>query len=123
MPQSRTLYIGTEVHQASIAVASVAQEHHAWVVAPALIPKKAGDWGTPNRRDAIKLARLRRAEDLPPVPGPQGEAKARRALGRARQAAPGRHTAFLRRPDSCSPGSAPCGPAPLRWRSAGGGKA
>ena len=32
MPQSRTLYIGLDVHKESIAVAYVAQEHHAEVV-------------------------------------------------------------------------------------------
>src|SRR5215470_5833047 len=117
MHQSRTLYIGLDVHKESIALAYVAQEHHAevvslgaigtrqcdidplirkmqakskhlvfvyeagpcgywlyrylthkgqvcWVVAPSLIPKKAGDRVKTNRRDAIKLARLLRSGDL-----------------------------------------------------------
>src|SRR5262245_20158689 len=38
-----------------------------WGVAPSLIPKKPGDRVTTNRRDAIKLARLMRSGDLPPV--------------------------------------------------------
>ena len=40
-----------------------------WVVAPSLSPKTAGDRGQPNRRDALTLARLRRAGALPPVSG------------------------------------------------------
>jgi transposase len=120
MPQSRTLDVGLDVHQESIAVAYVANAHEAevvslgsigtrqgdidtrirrlpsksphlvfgyeagpcgyWldrdltktgdvcgVVAPARIPKKAGDRVQTHRRDAIKLARLMRAGDLPPV--------------------------------------------------------
>src|SRR5215471_10671823 len=120
MHQSSTLYIGLDVHKESIAVAYVAQEHHAavvslgtigtrqcdidqlirqlqsqstplvfvyeagpcgywlsrsltqngqvcWVVAPSLIPTKPGDRVKTNRRDAIKLARLRRSGDLTPV--------------------------------------------------------
>src|SRR5262245_57760695 len=35
--------------------------HVCWVVAPSLIPKKAGDRVKTNRRDAIKLARLMRS--------------------------------------------------------------
>jgi transposase len=38
-----------------------------WVVAPSLMPKKAGDRVTTDRRDAIQLARLRRSGDLSPV--------------------------------------------------------
>ncbi len=38
-----------------------------WVVAPALIPKKAGDRVKTDRRDARQLARLRRSGDLTPV--------------------------------------------------------
>jgi transposase len=41
--------------------------HHGWVVAPSLMPQKAGDRVTTDRRDAIPLARLRRSGDLPPV--------------------------------------------------------
>jgi transposase len=37
------------------------QGHACWVVAPALIPHKAGDRVNTHRRDAIQLARLRRS--------------------------------------------------------------
>ena len=120
MNQSSTLDVGMDVHQESIAVADVAEAHHAevvylgaigtrqceidqlirnmpskstqlgfvdeagpcgyglsryltkkghvcWVVAPSLIPNKAGDRVTTNRREAIQLARLRRSGDLTPV--------------------------------------------------------
>jgi len=38
-----------------------------WVVAPSLIPKKAGDRVKTDRRDAVQLARLMRSGDLTPV--------------------------------------------------------
>jgi len=38
-----------------------------WVVAPSLIPKKAGDRVKTDRRDALQLARLMRSGDLTPV--------------------------------------------------------
>lgn len=38
-----------------------------WVVAPSLIPNKAGDRVNTDRRDAIQLARLMRWGDLTPV--------------------------------------------------------
>ena len=177
MPQSRTLSIGMDVHKDAIAVASVAQEHHAevvslgaigtrqcdidqlirkmqsksqylvfvyeagpcgswlyryltqkghvcWVVAPSLIPKKAGDRVKTNRRDAIKLARLMRSGDLTPVHVPQGEDEAMRDLCRAREeairdlkAAKFRRKAFLLRQDIRSTGRATWGPAHLRWLS------
>jgi hypothetical protein len=56
-----------------------------WVVAPSVSPKKLGDRVTTNRRDAIQLARLRRAGDLPPVYVPQGDDAAMRDLCRARE--------------------------------------
>lgn len=54
------------------------------VVAPSLIPKKAGDRVKTDQRDAITLARLLRSGDLTPVwvPGPEDEAL--RDLVRAR---------------------------------------
>jgi transposase len=138
MSQSRTLYVGMDVHKDSIAVAYVGQEHHAeviyfgaigtrqcasdqlirkmqsksthlvfvyeagpcgywlyrsltkkghvcWVVAPSLIPKKAGDRVTTNRRDAMQLARLMRSGDLTPVSVPQVANEAIRDLSRARE--------------------------------------
>lgn len=46
------------------------------VVAPSLIPKKAGDQVKTDRRDAVPLARLMRSGDLTPVyvPKPEDEA-------------------------------------------------
>ena len=177
MHQSSTLSIGLDVQKESIAVAYVAQEHHAavvslgtigtrqcdidqlirkmqsksthllfvseagpcgywlsrsltqkghvcWVVAPSLIPKKPGDRVKTNRRDAIKLARLRRSGDLTPVYVPQVEDEAMRDLCRAReetiralQAAKFQRKAFLLRHDSRSTGRATWSPAHLRWLS------
>src|ERR687888_545153 len=59
--------------------------HVCWVVAPSLIPKKAGDRVKTNRRDAIKLARLMRSGDLTPVYVPAVEDEAMRDLCRARE--------------------------------------
>jgi transposase len=137
MRQSRTLYLGWAVHQDSMAVAYVAQEHGAevsylgaigrrqcdldqlirtmqskaphlifvyevgpcgdwlyrsctktgddcWVVAPSLVPQKAGDRLKTDRRDAMPLARLARSGDLTVVDGPNGEDEAIRDLTRAR---------------------------------------
>jgi transposase len=77
------------------------------VVAPSWIPKKPGERGKTNRRDAITLARLMRAGDLPPVYVPQGDDAAIRDLCRAREetlrdlkAAKCRRKAFLLRQDS-----------------------
>jgi transposase len=177
MHQSSTLYVGMDVHKDSIAVAYVAQEHHAeviylgaigtrqcdidqlirkmrskskqlvfvyeagpcgywlyryltkqghvcWVVAPSLIPKKAGDRVKTNRRDAIQLARLMRSGDLTPVYVPQVEDEAIRDLSRAREdalrdlkTAKHRLKAFLLRHDSRYTGQATWGPAHLRWLS------
>ena len=138
MNQSSTLYVGMDVHKESIAVAYVAEEHHAevvylgaigtrqcdidqlirkmqsksqhllfvyeagpcgywlyryltkkghvcWVVAPSLIPKRAGDRVKPDRRDAMQLARLRRSGDLTPVYVPAVDDEAIRDLSRARE--------------------------------------
>ena len=178
MPQSRTLYVGLDVHKDAIAVAYVAKAHDAevidlgtigtrqadidqlvrqlqskakhlvfvyeagpcgswlyrdltrkgsdcWVVAPSLIPKKAGDRVKPDRRDAVQLARLMRSGDLTPVDVPAVEDEAIRALSRAREdaicdlkAAKFRLNALLLRQDSRSMGRATWGPAHVRWRSA-----
>jgi transposase len=182
MTQSSTRYVGRDVHQESLAVAYVAEEHQAavislgslgtrqcdidrrirtlpstshqlvlvsdagpcgswrsrdrpkkghigWVVAPSLLPKKAGDRVNTTRRDAIPLARLRRSGDRTPVSVPQGEDDAIRDLSRAReealrdlQTAKQRLNAFLLRHDLRSTGRATGGPAHLRhlrWRSEG----
>jgi transposase len=98
--------------------------HACWVVAPSLIPKKAGDRGKTNRRDAIQLARLMRSGDLTPVYVPQVADEAIRDLSRAwedalrdRKTAKHRLKAFLLRHDIRSTGQATWGPAHLRWLS------
>src|SRR2546425_8904680 len=50
--------------------------HACWVVAPSLIPKKAGDRVKTDRRDAGPLARLVRSGDLTPVYVPTVEDEA-----------------------------------------------
>ena len=52
-----------------------------WVVAPSLIPKKAGDRVKTDRRDAVQLARLMRSGDLTPVYVPTVEDEAIRDRG------------------------------------------
>jgi transposase len=175
MHQSRTLSVGRDVHQDSIAVASVAEDHPpdvvflgaigtrqcdidhlirklqskgqhlvfvyeagpcgywlsryltkkghvCWVVAPSLLPQKAGDRVKTDRRDAVQLARLMRSGDLTPVSVPQVEAEAIRDLSRAREdaiqdlkAAQYRLKALLLRHDIRHTGRATWGPAHLRW--------
>lgn len=58
--------------------------HGCLVVAPSLIPKKAGERIKTDRRDALKLARLLRAGELTPVWLPDAEQEAMRDLTRAR---------------------------------------
>jgi transposase len=60
---------------------------HCDVVAPTLVPTKAGDRVKTDRRDAIKLARCYRAGELTPVWVPDQEHEALRDLVRAREAA------------------------------------
>ena len=177
MSQSRTLFIGMDVHKDTIAVAYVAQEHGAevtylgtigtrqcdseqlvrkmpskakhlifvyeagpcgywlyrsltkkgyacWVVAPSLMPKKAGDRVKTDRRDAVQLARLARSGALTVVYVPTVDDEAMRDLTRARedalsdgQDAKFRLKAFLLRHDIRSTGRAHWGPAHLRWLS------
>jgi transposase len=96
-----------------------------WVVAPSLLPKKAGDRVNTDRREAMPLARLLRAGDLTPVSVPKGEDEALRDLCRARAEAIGdlkaakfRLNAFVRRHDMRYTGRATWSPAHLRWLSA-----
>jgi transposase len=98
--------------------------HACWVVAPSLIPKKAGDRVKTDRRDAIQLARLMRSGDLTPVYVPKLEDEAIRDLTRAREdaiedlkAAKFRLKAFLLRHDIRYTGRANWAPAHLRWLS------
>jgi transposase len=95
-----------------------------WVVAPSLIPKKAGDRVKTDRRDAVQLARLMRSGDLTPVYVPTVDDEAIRDLTRAREdalrdlkAAKFRLKAFLLRQDIRYTGRATWGPAHLRWLS------
>lgn len=55
------------------------------VVAPSLIPKKPGDRIKTNRRDAVSLARLLRADELTAVWVPGRDHEAMRDLTRARE--------------------------------------
>jgi transposase len=93
-----------------------------WVVAPSLIPKKAGDRVKTDRRDAVQLARLMRSGALTPVYVPKVEDEAIRDLTRAREdalrdlkAAKFRLKAFLLRHAIRYTGRASWGPAHLRW--------
>ncbi len=58
--------------------------HDCQVIAPSLIPKKAGDRIKTDRRDALKLSHLLRAGELTPVWVPDAEQGAMRDLTRAR---------------------------------------
>jgi transposase len=95
-----------------------------WVVAPSLIPKKAGDRVKTDRRDAVQLARLARSGDLTAVYVPKVEDEAIRDLSRAREdtigdlkAAKFRLKAFLLRHDIRYTGRATWNSAHLRWLS------
>jgi len=61
------------------------QGHACDVVAPSLIPRKAGERLKTDRRDALMLARLHRAGELTPVWVPGEEQEAIRDLTRARE--------------------------------------
>jgi transposase len=100
------------------------KDYDCWVVAPSLIPKKAGDRVKTDRRDAVQLARLARSGDLTAFYVPTGEDEAIRALSRAREdtigdlkAAKFRLKAFLLRHDIRYTGRANWSPAHLRWLS------
>jgi transposase len=60
---------------------------HCDVIAPSLVPIKAGDRVKTDRRDAVKLARCYRAGDLTPVFVPDAATEALRDLVRAREVA------------------------------------
>jgi transposase len=98
--------------------------HACWVVAPSLIPNKAGDRVKTDRRDAVQLARLMRSGDRTPVDVPAVEDDAMRDLSRAREdalhdlkTATFRLKAFLLRHDVRYTGRATWGPAHRRWLS------
>ncbi|PSU44571.1 IS110 family transposase [Photobacterium frigidiphilum] len=61
--------------------------HCCYVIAPSLIPKKTGDRVKTDKRDAAKLAKLFKAEELTPIYVPEAEDEAIRDLSRARETA------------------------------------
>ena len=92
------------------------------VVAPSLIPKKAGDRVKTDRRDALSLARLLRAGELTAVWVPDQAQEALRDLTRARedmkhlqQQARQRLSAFLLRHDRRFTGKCKWTQIHLRW--------
>lgn len=95
---------------------------HCLVVAPSLIPKKAGDRIKTDRRDALSLARLHRAGELTGVWVPDGAQEALRDLTRAREdmkllqrQAKQRLSAFLLRHGERYTGKAKWTQAHARW--------
>ncbi len=94
------------------------------VVAPSLIPRKAGDRVKTDRRDAITLARLMRSGDLSSIYVPQIGDEALRDLSRGRDDAmqdlkrsKRRLKSFLLRQDIRYEGRANWNAAHLRWLS------
>jgi transposase len=92
------------------------------VVAPSLIPKKAGDRVKTDRRDSLMLARLHRAGELTPVWVPDEAQEALRDLTRAREdmkhlqrQAKQRLLAFLLRHDKSYDGKSNWTQAHYRW--------
>lgn len=92
------------------------------VVAPSLIPKKAGDRVKTDRRDSLGLARLLRAGELTAVSVPDDEQEALRDLTRAREdlkhlqrQAKQRLLAFLLRHGRCYAGKSNWTQAHFRW--------
>jgi transposase len=61
--------------------------HCCYVIAPSLIPKKPGEKIKTDKRDALKLAKLLKSEDLTPIYVPEDEDEAIRDLSRARETA------------------------------------
>ena len=95
------------------------------VVAPSLIPKKAGDRVKTDRRDAVMLTRLYRAGELTAVWVPELEQEAIRDLTRAREDIKGmeRHArqrlgGFLLRHDKKYSGKSKWTPGYFRWLEA-----
>jgi len=100
----------------------VSQGHQCIVVAPSLIPKKAGDKVKTDKRDADQLVRLLRAGELTAVYVPNAEDEAIRDLSRAREdavlvmkSARQRLKSFLLRHNHRFDGSANWSEKHLRW--------
>src|SRR3974377_2007401 len=96
--------------------------HDCLVVAPSLVPKKAGDRVKTNRRDAMSLAKLLRAGELTAVWVPDERHEAMRDLSRARQAAKkdlqGKRqqiSSLMLRLGRVYPGKKTWGPAHMKW--------
>src|SRR5271156_4094370 len=96
--------------------------HDCIVVAPSLIPKKAGDRVKTNRRDAVGLAKVLRAGELTAVWVPDERHEAMRDLSRAREAArkdlKGKRqqvSSFMLRLGRHEPGKKAWGPAHMSW--------
>src|SRR5579859_7618913 len=96
--------------------------HECLVVAPSLIPKKAGDRVKTNRRDAVSLAKLLRAGELTAVWVPDERHEAMRDLSRARQAVKkdlqGKRqqiSSLMLRLGRHFPGKKTWGPAHMNW--------
>jgi len=96
--------------------------HDCLVVAPSLVPKKAGDRVKTNRRDAVSLAKLLRAGELTAVWVPDERHEAMRDLSRARQAVKkdlqGKRqqiSSLMLRLGRIYPGKTTWGPAHMRW--------
>ncbi|MBB3393579.1 transposase [Rhizobium sp. BK060] len=96
--------------------------HECAVIAPSLIPKKAGERVKTNRRDALTLARLHRAGELTAIWVPDSGHEAVRDLVRAREAAmqdlreKRQHLqAFLLRHGRIYPGLRPWTKVHARW--------
>ena len=96
--------------------------HVCYVVAPSLIPKKPGERIKTDKRDAIKLARLMRANELFPIYVPEADDEAVRDLSRARETAShdrkrAKHQikSFLLRNFIAYQGSPNWGPKHRRW--------
>ena len=92
------------------------------VVAPSLVPKKAGDRVKTNRRDAVSLAKLLRAGELTAVWVPDERHEAMRDLSRARQAVKkdlqGKRqqiSSLMLRLGRIYPGKTTWGPAHMKW--------
>lgn len=92
------------------------------VVAPSLIPKKAGERVKTDRRDSLMLARLHRAGELTAVWVPDDAQEGLRDLTRAREdmkslqlKAKQRLSAFLLRHGKCYGGKSNWTQAHLRW--------
>jgi len=97
-------------------------DHDCIVVAPSLVPKKPGDRVKTNRRDAVSLARLSRANELTAVWVPDERHEAMRDLSRARLAAKGdlkrkrqQISSLMLRLGRCYAGKKTWGPAHMNW--------